>query len=139
MESEYIRLFQIGGRRGPPCSLHEGFYTRDRSQTLQGLIRFYNYFGFRVVECVMPDHLPVQLEFMSELVSGEVADDLSSMRAQRDFLNSHLLWTKDLADRVAKSRPHPFYRSLATLLSRLISADQQFIRNALGDAYDVRN
>lgn len=137
-QSEYIRLFQIGGRRGPPCSLHEGFYTRDRSQTLQSLIRFYNYFGFRVVECVMPDHLPVQLEFMSELVSGGMEDDLSSLRAQRDFLNSHLLWTKDLADRVGKAKPHPFYRSLATLLSRLITADRQFIRSTLGDAYDVR-
>jgi TorA maturation chaperone TorD len=137
MQSEYIRLFQIGGRRGPPCSLHEGFYTRDRSQTLQNLIRFYNYFGFRVVECVMPDHLPVQLEFMSELAGG-AADDVSGLRAQRDFLSTHLAWTDDLTGRVAKTKPHAFYRSLATLLSRLIVADQQFIRNALGDHYDDR-
>lgn len=135
MESEYIRLFQIGGRRGPPCSLHEGFYRRDRSQTLQNLICFYNYFGFRVVECVMPDHLPVQLEFMSELAAGGGVDDLSGLRAQRDFLNTHLSWTNDLAGRVAAARPHAFYRSLATLLSRLIAADQQHIRSALGDHY----
>lgn len=137
MQSEYIRLFQIGGRRGPPCSLHEGFYTRDRSQTLQNLIRFYNYFGFRVMECVMPDHLPVQLEFMSELAGG-AADDVSGLRAQRDFLSTHLAWTDDLAGRVAKTRPHAFYRSLTTLLSRLIAADQRFIRSALGDQYHAR-
>jgi DMSO reductase family type II enzyme chaperone len=138
MQSEYIRLFQIGGRRGPPCSLHEGFYTRDRSQTLQTLIRFYNYFGFRVVECVMPDHLPVQLEFMSELAAGDVADDLSRLRAQRDFLSAHLAWADDLAGHVAGARPHAFYRSLTTLLSRLIAADRQFIRSALGDHYNGR-
>lgn len=139
MQSEYIRLFQIGGRRGPPCSLHEGFYTRDRSQTLQNLIRFYNYFGFRVVECVMPDHLPVQLEFMSELAAGGATNDVSLLRAQRDFLNSHLAWAKDLGSRVAKTMPHPFYRSLTTLLSRLIAADQRFIRSALGDQYHARS
>jgi DMSO reductase family type II enzyme chaperone len=139
MQSEYIRLFQIGGRRGPPCSLHEGFYTRDRSQTLQNLIRFYNYFGFRVVECVMPDHLPVQLEFMSELALGAAADDVSGLRAQRDFLNTHLAWTDDLAGRAARTRPHAFYRSLTTLLSRLIAADRRFIRSALGDQYHARS
>ena len=139
MQSEYIRLFQIGGRRGPPCSLHEGFYTRDRTQTLQNLIRFYNYFGFRVMECVMPDHLPVQLEFMSELAAGGAVDDVSGLRAQRDFLRAHLTWTDDLAGRVAKARPHAFYRSLTTLLSRLIAADQRFIRSALGDQYHARS
>jgi len=139
MQTEYIRLFQIGGRRGPPCSLHEGFYTRDRSQTLQKLIRFYNYFGFRVVECVMPDHLPVQLEFMSELAAGGDVDDTGMLRAQRDFLNTHLAWADDVAGRVATSRPHPFYRSLTTLLSRLVAADQKFIRNSLGDQDNGRN
>lgn len=138
MQSEYIRLFQIGGRRGPPCPLHEGFYTRDRSQTLQNLIRFYNYFGFRVVECVMPDHLPVQLEFMSELAAGGATDDVSGLRAQRDFLSAHLAWTHDIAGRVARAAPHTFYRSLTMLLSRLVTADQQFIRSALGDQFDVR-
>jgi TorA maturation chaperone TorD len=139
MQTEYIRLYQVGGRRGPPCSLHEGFYTRDRAQTLQNLIRFYNYFGLRVVECVMPDHLPVQLEFMSELAAGTKVDDLSALRAQRDFLRTHLTWTDELASRVAKANAHPFYRSLTTLTSRLIAADQQFIGSALGEQYDGRS
>jgi TorA maturation chaperone TorD len=132
MESEYIRLFQVGGRRGPPCPLHEGFYTRDRSQTLQNLIRFYNFFGFRVVECVMPDHLPVQLEFMSELAAGDAVDPASALRAQRDFLRGHLAWTEELGRRVARARPHPFYRSLAAVLARLVAADQPFVRGSLG-------
>jgi DMSO reductase family type II enzyme chaperone len=137
MQTEYIRLFQVGGRRGPPCSLHEGFYTRDRSRTLQGLIRFYNFFGFRVVGCVMPDHLSVQLEFMSQLASGNFADDTSGLRAQRDFLRSHLAWTGRMAERLAQARPHAFYRSVVALLPRLVASDQQFIRNSLGDQHHV--
>lgn len=139
MQSEYIRLFQVGGRRGPPCSLHEGFYTRDRSQTLQSLIRFYNYFGFRTAECVMPDHLSVQLEFMSELASGGLTDPASGLRAQRDFLRSHLAWTGAITQRLASARPHAFYQSVTTLLSRLVTADQEFIRKALGDQYYAPN
>jgi DMSO reductase family type II enzyme chaperone len=136
MQSEYIRLFQIGGRRGPPCPLHAGHYTRDRSRTLQNLIRFYNYFGFRVTECVMPDHLAVQMEFMSELAAGGVAEQASSQRAQRDFLQSHLGWTEMLCGRVAKAGPHPFYRSLTVLTGRFIAADRRFIQNVLGGNHD---
>lgn len=136
MQSEYIRLFQIGGRRGPPCPLHAGHYTRDRSHALQNLIRFYNYFGFRVMECVMPDHLAVQLEFMSELAAGGVAEKTSSQRAQRDFLQNHLGWTETLWGRVAKAGPHPFYRSLTVLTARLIAADQRFIQSVLGGSND---
>jgi DMSO reductase family type II enzyme chaperone len=137
MQSEYIRLFQIGGRRGPPCPLHAGHYARDRGRTLQNLIRFYNYFGFRVMECVMPDHLAVQLEFMSELAAGRAADAASEQRAQRDFLRIHLGWTESLASRVAKAGPHPFYRCLTALTARLVSADQLFIRNALGGGHNA--
>jgi DMSO reductase family type II enzyme chaperone len=137
MQSEYIRLFQIGGRRGPPCPLHAGHYARDRSRTLQNLIRFYNYFGFRVMECVMPDHLAVELEFMSELASGGVAEKASSQRAQRDFLQNHLGWTETLWGRVARAGPHPFYRSLTALTVRLIAADQRFIHNELGGSTDA--
>ena len=137
MQSEYIRLFQIGGRRGPPCPLHAGHYTRDRSRALQNLIRFYNYFGFRVMECVMPDQLAVQLEFMSELAAGGVTDKASSQRAQRDFLQNHLGWTETLWGRVAKAGPHPFYRSLTMLTARLIAADLRFIQTVLGGSNDA--
>lgn len=132
MQSDYIALFQVGGRRGPPCPLHEGHYTRDRGRTLRDLIRFYNFFGFRVAECVMPDHISVELEFMAQLVDGVAADPASKLRAQRDFLRSHLAWTAQLSRRVAVARPHPFFRSLVTLTSRLVAADSEYVRSALG-------
>jgi len=138
MQTEYIRLFQIGGRSGPPCPLHEGHYTRDRSATLQSIIRFYNFFGFRVTECVMPDHLSVQLEFMAELAAEGSEDEGSRLRAQRDFLRTHLAWAPQLAARAAGSRAQPFYRSLTLLTSRLIAADQLYIADALG-GFDGRS
>lgn len=138
MQTEYIRLFQIGGRHGPPCPLHQGHYERDRSQTLRNLIRFYNYFGFSVAECIMPDHIAVQLEFMSALAKGDVTDSESGLRAQRDFLRRHLAWTGDLADRASRAAPHPFYRSLTALTCRLIAADRQLIGSTLGEHDDER-
>ena len=132
MQSEYIRLFQIGGRRGPPCPLHAGHYARDRSHELQHLIRFYNFFGFRVAEGVMPDHISVQLEFMSALARGNTGDRGSLLRAQRDFLGRQLGWLQELAARVQRRDPAPFYRSLAAFTVRHVAADRQFLRRALG-------
>lgn len=127
LETEYIRLFQIGGRRGPPCSLHSGFYTRDRSRTLQHLLRFYNFFGFKLSECVMPDHICVELEFMARLAEGTGADTGSLVRAQRDFLSSQLAWVDELAGRVRSCVPAPFYRSLTQLTARFLEADKKYI------------
>jgi len=132
MQTEYIRLFQVGGRQGPPCSLHAGHHTGDRIRTLQNLIRFYDYFGFRVVECVMPDHFPVQLEFMSELSADRSLDPASIRRAQADFLRTHLAWAEGLARLLAGGSPHPFYRSLTLLTGRFIAADRRFISQAIG-------
>jgi len=137
MQSEYIRIFQIGGRRGPPCPLHEGHYTRDRSHTLRHLIRFYNYFNFHPAEGVMPDLLSIELEFMSHLAGGGVSDEQSLLRAQRDFLKRHLSWLSTLSERVARSGPPRFYGSLVKLADRFVAADQQFIKTTLGGIRDA--
>jgi DMSO reductase family type II enzyme chaperone len=135
MESEYIMLFQIGGRRGPPCPLHAGHYARDRSRELQQLIRFYNFFGVRVAEGVMPDHISVQMEFMSALARGDLADSASLLRAQRDFLGRQLGWVEELAGRIRRRDPAPFYRALAAFTVRYVAADKQFLRKVLGGDY----
>jgi TorA maturation chaperone TorD len=129
-QTEFIRLFQIGGRRGPPCPLHAGHYARDRAQELRRLISFYNYFGFRVTECVMPDHITVQLEFMCELTQGNLADGESLLRAQRDFLE-RLAWSERLSARLRPASPAPFYRSLADLTQRLIAHERRYVNHAL--------
>ncbi|HEY5625863.1 MAG TPA: molecular chaperone TorD family protein [Dehalococcoidia bacterium] len=137
MQTEYIRVFQIGGRRGPPCPLHEGHYTRDRGHTLQHAIRFYNYFNFHFADGVMPDHASVELEFMSHLAGSTVSDRQSLLRAQRDFLKSHLSWLPELAERVIRSDPPRFYGSLVRLTARLVAADRPFIEQTLGGYRDA--
>ena len=137
MQSEYIRIFQIGGRRGPPCPLHEGQYTRDRGHTLQHAIRFYNYFNFHLAEGVMPDHATVELEFMNHLAGSGVSDQPSLLRAQRDFLKSHLSWLAALAERVTRTDPPRFYSSLVKLADRFVAADLQFIKTTLGGIRDA--
>jgi DMSO reductase family type II enzyme chaperone len=124
-QSEYIRLFEVGGRRGPPCPLHSGHYARDRLQTLQEIVRFYTFFGLRTRTGFMPDHAAVELEFMSSLAAPENGshNETSRRRAQRDFLARHLNWLPELAALVRAQRPLEFYGSLVTLTERFIQLE----------------
>jgi DMSO reductase family type II enzyme chaperone len=132
-QSEYIRLFQVGGRAGPPCPLHAGHYGNDRLRTLETLVRYYNFFGVQAEEGLMPDHVSVQLEFMHYLAERESeasssADRRSLVRAQLDFLRDHLQgWWPRLEARLKVQRPAPFYRSLADVTSRFLLAELTFL------------
>jgi len=137
-EPEYIRLFEIGNRAGPPCPLHTGHYSRDRLKTLEGLIRFYNFFGLRIAPGLMPDHLSVQLEFMHYLATRQLAartneEGDSAWNAQRDFVQRHLTsWWPDFAARVKEQRPLPFYRSLVALTGRFLEQERDYLSGAPG-------
>src|SRR5574341_1959555 len=85
-QSEYIRLFQVGGRAGPPCPLHSGHYGNDRLRTLETLVRYYNFFGVQTQDGLMPDHITVQLEFMQLLTEEE--SDPTTDRSQRSSLRA---------------------------------------------------
>jgi len=134
-QSEYIRLFQVAGRAGPPCPLHSGHYGSDRLRTLETLVRFYNFFGVQAEEGLMPDHITVQLEFMQFLAEREseartTADRRSLLRAQTDFLENHLYsWWPHLEGKLKPQRPLPFYKSLAETISRFLQADLIHITN----------
>lgn len=126
-QSEYIRLFEIGGRRGPPCPLHSGHYARDRLQALQEIVRFYTFFGLRTRTGFMPDHAAVELEFMAALASDESRDEDSRRRAQRDFLARHLGWWPQLAALIRRQSPPAFYRSLTALTEQFIDLEFQLV------------
>lgn len=132
-QSEYIRLFEIGGRNGSPCPLHSGQYSRDRLQTLEDLLRFYTFFGLRAKTGFMPDHAAVELEFMSYLAqqSAEAipdSQDANSLRlAQRDFLARRLSWWPELARRTRGQRPQTFYRNLVTITEKFLGLDLQYL------------
>lgn len=132
-QSEYIRLFEVGGRNGSPCPLHSGQYSRDRLQTLEDLLRFYTFFGLRAKTGFMPDHVAVEFEFMSYLAQQSAqavphSPDADSLRlAQRDFLTRRLSWWPELTRRVRGQRPQTFYRKLVTIIDKFLGLDLQYL------------
>jgi DMSO reductase family type II enzyme chaperone len=138
-QSEYIRLFQVGGRSGPPCPLHAGHYSNDRLRTLETLVRFYNFFGVQTEQGLMPDHVSVQLEFLAYLVERESeaeshSDRKSAVRAQVDFLRGHLQnWWPRLNAKLKPQRPVAFYRSLAEATSKFLISDLTYLTNRAQD------
>ena len=139
LQSEYIRLFDVGTPR-PPCPLYGGEYKKGRKGTMEELIRFYNYFGLRPSPCSrdMPDHITIELEFMHFLTFREVTalhhqqDRASYLRAERDFLERHLCaWVPRLGERVSRQQPHPFYAALAGLAEAFLAADLRYLQGVL--------
>lgn len=139
LQSEYIRLFDVGTPR-PPCPLYGGEYKKGRKGIMEELIRFYNYFGLRPSPRSrdMPDHITIELEFMHFLTFREVAalhhqqDRTSYLRAERDFLERHLcVWVPRLGERLRRQQPHPFYAALARLAEAFLTADLRYLEGLL--------
>lgn len=137
-QSGYIRLFEVGPRGGAPCPLYGGHYARDRLRTMEELVRFYNFFGLRLVPGLMPDHVTVELEFMHFLTFQEDearnagGDVESCLRAQRDFLQRQLAnWWPSLSLALKRESALPFYRSLVSFTGRLLESDSAFVQKAL--------
>ena len=139
LQSEYIRLFDVGTPR-PPCPLYGGEYKKGRKGTMEELIRFYNYFGVRPSPRSrdMPDHITIELEFMHFLTFREVTalhhqqDRASYLRAERDFLERHLCaWVPHLVERLHRQQPHPFYAALARLAEAFLAGELRYLRGVL--------
>jgi DMSO reductase family type II enzyme chaperone len=139
LQSEYIRLFDVGTPR-PPCPLYGGEYKKGRKGTMEELIRFYNYFGLHPSPRSrdMPDHITIELEFMHFLIFREVAalhhqqDRTSYLRAERDFLERHLCaWVPRLVERLGRQQPQPFYAALARLADAFLAADLHYLQRTL--------
>ncbi|HEU4759461.1 MAG TPA: molecular chaperone TorD family protein [Dehalococcoidia bacterium] len=137
-QSEYIRLFEVGGRGGAPCPLYSGHYAGDRLRAMEELVRFYSFFGLSLSPGLMPDHVTVELEFMHFLSFQEIEakqtgeDQASYLRAQRDFLQRQMAsWWPLLSAAVKRQRPLPFYRSLVALTGRVLDAERSYLERAL--------
>jgi len=150
IETEFIRLFEAGPG-SPPCPLAEGLFREDRKAIFKELILFYNHFGLSYEEGSMedrPDHLCYELEFLhfltfKELLSVQKDEDASPyVRAQRDFLERHLLsWIGKLLEKINELRenlPDPedacievfeFYRGIIHLLHEFIQKDHEYVNS----------
>jgi DMSO reductase family type II enzyme chaperone len=122
-QSNYIGVFEAGGKVGAPCFLYEGEYGGGRMKVMEEVLRFYHHFGLRlsVEKRDRPDHLASELEFMHVLTFKEAeALDRGAgahvyRRAQHAFLQSHLAdFTASVAARIEGGQV-PFYSDLAAL------------------------
>lgn len=128
LKREYSGLFEVGSD-GPPVPIREDIQTGQRAGTREDLVRFYDFFGYRLAErfAWAPDHLSVELEFMHYLCYGEAAteeDPESFQLAQVDFTERHLVrWVPGFATLVGKAAGDGIYAGVTAALSEFILAD----------------
>ncbi len=132
LESEYIRLFDVGPS-GPPCPLYGGVYYGDRMKIMEDATRFFNFFGLRLSQEIreLPDHVTTELEFMHYLTFREAEvrqrgeNPGSLLRAERDFLDRHLCrWLPMLRQRLAKQETLAFFPALVRFAHTFVAADR---------------
>ena len=92
----------------------------------------YGWEGLQVNLKEAPDHIVIELEFMSYLISKEIEAALnrdttntaSYLSKQRDFLETHLgIWVSDFTDNVSSNAETAFYRNLACLTKSFVQED----------------
>ncbi len=144
LEAEYIEKFEVGNHQTPPCSLHEGVIRGNvtRVEAFTDLLRCYDYFGVKLSQSHRryPDYLGVQLEFMAFLghkvtqLEGDGGDSVPLRRAQRDFLERHLLsWVPLLKERIERNVSESFYKSLSRLLLCFLERHHQYLAQSVRD------
>ncbi|MFQ5666092.1 MAG: molecular chaperone TorD family protein [Candidatus Binatia bacterium] len=144
LEVDYTRLFLVD----PCCPLRETAYSFARQNVWEELLRFYEFFGLRLVlsEDQLPDHLCVQLGFLhfltfreAECAGGGAAIDFA--RAERDFLARHVCrWVPKAAEGLRASLQREkvnvtggisFYSSVMDLVQDFVSADREYLERSV--------
>ncbi len=98
--------------------------------TTIAVLKIYQEAGLSVDEKEPPDHVAIELEFMSYLcireaesrAEGKASDAEKFLGWQRDFYHSYLSWVPSLCDTIRTGTKSPFYRSLADCLARFMAA-----------------
>lgn len=128
LSTEYTRLF-INSYPAVPCPPYESFYV-DGGLLAQGstlrVLRAYVEAGLRVKARFkdLPDHIALELEFMSILYRAEAQEEGSVSELRRSFLRDHLLrWAPRFCDDVLSHARVPLYRGLAYTLKGLMSME----------------
>lgn len=133
--AEYIRLFHGAAQ----VSLRETAYGDGRRPAgrpveLADINGFYLAFGVEPAEANpdMPDHISVELEFLSlmlvkeayALICGRQAEYRLTRKAARAFVEDHLgRWLPSLCRRLEEEAAAPCYRELGALLAAVLAAE----------------
>lgn len=128
LASDYSRLFYLGTRDVPLCSLHEGEHRGHRREVMEEVLRFYRHFGLAIARSPneMPDHLVSELEFLHFLSFQHARhqqhgqDGSAFQRAGADFLKRHAgRWMPGIHAKLAAAGAHPLYLDASRLLALL--------------------
>lgn len=128
MTERYSRVFELG-----EISLYEADYIFDITSSSKLYVKadvsgFYNAFGMKVIN-EMPDHIAVELEFLSFLYLKEAYALLNRdyenytlcKNIRKKFCKEHLLkWVDQLADKVKKRLNDDFYAPLISLVTIIL-------------------
>jgi TorA maturation chaperone TorD len=138
VEEEYNHLIRVK----PVAPPYESFYLDPQGQA-RGVIASqleteYASAGLALSSSLqdMPDHLTVELEFMSFLCAGEVRaretanepDNVQVRIRQRSFLNEHLVrWFPQFARRLADAAPESLYSVIAAAAYAFLRYELEYL------------
>ena len=138
IEREHSRLFGVGLAATPYETEYDPLVSARKGHRLADLLGFYEAFGLRLADHrkEFPDHIAVELEFMSLLLlkaAHAEAEAMGEARAVSEeaavkFLADHLgAWGGTFADRVEAVTQDDFYRFSARLLRGFLLAECQLL------------
>jgi len=144
---EYAALFLGPGGHISP---YESVYAEGGTGTLWGeetvaVRRYVEAAGFEYGEkhAGIPDHISVELEFMSELARREAEAwarqdrpaAANCLEYQQEFMSEHLgTWVFRFCDRVVEEAGLSFYRDIATVSSEFLRGEREDIPRRLARA-----
>ncbi len=131
---EYTRLFLGPGPHINPYESVQRGEGRYWGDTTVEALEFFRRCGFDLGGefTGMPDHLSVELEFMSRLSAqeadrwekGDREGALRHLELQRAFLREHLLtWVPSFCQKVAEQAEEEFYRNFASLTREVLLSE----------------
>jgi TorA maturation chaperone TorD len=137
-EGEYWRLFGSGGTVSPYETEYDPLVGVRKGHELADLLGFYTAFGFKIGEAQreFPDHLAVELEFMSLLLlkvlyarqKGMAEAEELTRDAAAAFLRDHLgRWVEAFAERLQGETESASFRALARLLQTFLGEEGRLL------------
>jgi len=89
-QQRYVELFDRGRALSLLIFEHVHGESRDRGQAMVDLLRVYESHGFQIATRELPDHIPLFLEFLSQLPNSEALDLLRGASPVLNLLGARL-------------------------------------------------
>jgi TorA maturation chaperone TorD len=127
----------------PYGSIYTGNHRQVMGETTIDTLRFYEDAGLSIDVKEPPDHIAIELEFMSYLCNKEAESSSTGSYGETEryrdmqvqFFRTTLQWVPQFCEAIEKGADNQFYRSLAECLSRfMVSCRQVYDKTATTSA-----